>query len=680
MKKKIALFLFSVLFALPVFSQDMTREQKRLIKRITRIADNLVDIGKTDMAIEKYNELLSIDSTNAELYFKIGYCYLNEQFENEQAIPHLKKAIRLQPDSIKNKQLPIEVYFYLGQAYRINYQFGKALQTFSELKQKAPKDPLFINDIEREMELCRNGMDLMKNKIDIKLENLGKTVNSRFKDHSPVISADESVLIFTSKREGSIDFDGQYFEDIYISYNENGQWLAPEKIGGNINTTGHEASIGISADGQKLLIFKDDKGDGNIYISYLHGYNWSKPERLPESINSATKETHASLSANENSLYFTSEREGGYGGKDIYIVRKLPNGKWSLAENIGPTINTPQDEEGSFIHPDGVTLYFSSKGHKTMGGFDIFYSKVDEEGEWSTPVNIGYPINTTGDDLFYVMTPNGTRAYYASQKEDGYGETDIYRIELLEEEEKEISIVKGELTFSETILDDIVINIKDSQTDETVGIFRPNTKTGKFLFVLNRGYTYYVDYKYKEDIVFSTNLPLEKEAPYIIDLPDTLTVSSEKLCDGIWYEKECYSREIEYVPIRFESRKAKKIKTNETLDKLACFLSNTPGAIIEVSGYTDSQGDDSTNLKLSKKRAEVVEEYLLRKKVNPNQLIVKGYGESKPIAMNNKPDNTPNYKASYYNRRVELKIVKQGKSKLLLRTIDDVPDEYKIIK
>ena len=338
---------------------------------------------------------------------------------------------------------------------------------------------------------------------------MGDSVNSEYPDFAPVISADEATLIFTSRRAGgttddkTLD-DNQYYEDIYISTkNKDGEWGTAKPIGSNINSAGHEASIGLSADGQQLFIYKatfekGDKGDGNIYKSDLNGDVWTVPEKMGSDINTDKSwETSACLTSDGQTLYFVSDREGGYGGRDIYKCVKLPNGEWSKSQNLGAPINTEYDEDGPFIHPDGKQLYFASKGHKSMGGFDIFFSTKNESDSgisWTEPINMGHPINTTDDDVFFVTSTDGKRAYYSSFQEGGFGEKDIYQLSLNDQSQKDLAVLRGFIKmYNGTNLPfDTRVSVFDADTKEQITMeTKPNSKSGKYLMVLptNKRYT-----------------------------------------------------------------------------------------------------------------------------------------------------------------------------------------------
>ncbi|MFH2140773.1 MAG: hypothetical protein ABIJ97_00015, partial [Bacteroidota bacterium] len=451
--KSVTIILFLIITVLNINAQYDSNFKNRYFQ-----AENMIEFGNYEDALLVYLELLKIVPDNANINFKVGYCYLNTVLDKKKSIPYLEKAIPgisddYDPTIYNTTSSPPETYYYLGEAYHLDYKFEEAIEILTNLKNQLSDDnDEFQKQIDWKISQCKNGIELMKYPIKMIVTNLGGDINSEYKEHSPVFSADESVLIYTSRREGStggLISDGQYYEDIYIAYkNSDGLWSNPQSIGKSINTSGHEASIGLSVDGQKLLIYKDDNEDGNIYYSELKGDVWMKPVKLGPTINTKANETHASLSADGNIIYFDSNRKDGYGGFDLYVVKKLPNGEWSEAQNLGPEINTFRNERCPFMHPDGVTLFFSSEGHFNMGGFDIFFSIKDENLKWQEPTNMGYPINTTLDDVFYTPTPDGRRAYYSSQQTGGIGATDIYMITLPGSEEKALTVLSGLVKLS----------------------------------------------------------------------------------------------------------------------------------------------------------------------------------------------------------------------------------------
>ncbi len=377
-----------------------------------------------------------------------------------------------------------------------------------------------VDEMSHNVETCNYVKELVKTKKNVIVKNLGEGINTKYPEYSPVVSLDEETLIFTSRRKGGTSDDllpsGQYYEDIYISNYVDEKWQKAVSVGSNINSYGHEASINLSADGTKLLIYKDDGGDGNIYESELKGNEWGTLKYEMSPINSGSWETHACYSSDNHVLYFVSDRPGGFGGRDIYKCLRLPNGKWGPAQNLGDTINTKYYEDGVFIHPDGKQIFFSSKGHNSMGGFDIFTSFIDNEnGFWSTPINYGYPVNTTDDDVFLITSPDGRRAFFSSDQEGGYGEKDIYMIQFPDYEPRDITILVGKIVnnSSEDITDNRIY-ILNTKKGDTVQVLNANSATGKFGADLPVGETYRTNYYMNGKQFFSEVIDAPKKQGY----------------------------------------------------------------------------------------------------------------------------------------------------------------------
>ncbi len=507
MIKKILFAFF--LFFLALENSGIAQKDFQAYKNFFEEGNKLFLEKNYTEAISNFHAAFLLDSTNANIRYKLGMAYLYSHDINDKA-----KAIRFLEKASKNTtdhyseyeatevQAPPMAHYYLGIAYQVNYQFDKALTKFQYCANIFP-DKKVPADLKLHMEQCNAGILLMKNKVDVKIENLGPNFNTVYPEYCPVINADESTLIFTSRRPGGITDDktpdGQYFEDIYISNKtDENKWSKPRLISRYINTEENDAAIGLSADGHQLFVFSPENG-GDIMYSNFDGSSWSIPLPMGSDINTKYWETHACISADNQTLYFVSDRPGGYGGRDIYKCVKLPNGDWSLATNLGPSINTPYDEDAPFIHPDGVTLFYSSNGPGSMGGFDIFYSVRSESTnkkqsgiKWSKPVNLGYPINTTGDDIYYVLSTDGKRAYFSSAREGSIGEKDLFKMTLASSVVNPTTLLIGFLTFdgsSANISRDVRITATDLETGELVQEIRPNVKTGKYLMVLSPGTT-----------------------------------------------------------------------------------------------------------------------------------------------------------------------------------------------
>lgn len=634
-------------------------------------------------ALDKYKSLSELAPENSNIHFKIATCYfLNPEGDKVKAANFFEKASsnitdNYDPISRKEEKAPLDVYFRLGQTYHILNEFDKAVEAYDKYAElvktsEAMSDNMKAEasqDVARHKKIVETAKNLISYPRDIQIEALD-VLNSEYPEYAPVLSADEKTIIFTSRRKGSTGgennklLDGSYREDIYIANKVNGKWEEPRKISNKINTVNHEATIGLSVDGSQLLIYRDDEGDGNIYYSKLDGDKWTTPVKMGPTINTKSQETHAVFSADGNTIYFTSDRKGGYGGLDIYRVRKLPNGEWSLAQNLGPTINTKYDDRSPFMHPDGVSLFFSSKGHETMGGFDIFVSTfMDSDLNWTKPENIGYPINTTDDDVFYVTSTDAQRAYYASAKgKENKGGVDLYMITMKKQPAAALTIMSGIFSLGDStaaVPEDATITVTDNKTGEVIGVYKPNSKTGKYLFILPPGKDYNVSYEAEGYLFESDNLMIPESTVYAeVEKPVELAPikAGEKIIlNNIFFE--------------FDSD---EITANSRVElaKLERLMKNNPSVKIEISGHTDSKGSDSYNKNLSEKRAKSVVRYLTNRGIESNRMVGVGYGESRPIAINTNEDGSDNEEGRAMNRRIELKITESDGKKDIVNKIE----------
>lgn len=494
--------------------------------------NKLIEEKNWPQALRYFAEAYKVDSSNANINYKMGLCYLNSFSEKPRSLYYLRKASKdiarnYDPYEPRVKKAPENTFYYLAQAYHYNYQFDTAIMYFETWKAIiGVRDPEAVVDIDKRINWAKNAKEFMSSPLPVNIVNLGDSINSQFPDYSPVISVDESTIIFTSRRSGEKGIDGQAYEDILISEKKpDGTWSSPRPISPYINTPTNEASISLSADGQTLFIYKDD-GGGNIYQSTFMNGQWMSPVPIGGDVNTRYWETHACISSDGNTLYFVSDRPGGFGGRDIYSCVRMGNGVWAKPRNMGPTVNTPLDEDSPFIHPDQKTLFFSSQGHKSMGGFDIFFTARNDSNQWVTPINIGYPINTPDDDIFYSTSPDGKRAYFSSVREGGFGEKDIYMASLEQKITQPLTLLKGRIynANGSPLTQKIEINVNNSLSGELNGIYRPSPK-GNFTIILTPGNTYqlsyYVDGKeYSNEII---DIPAGSEFEVIeraIDLRD----------------------------------------------------------------------------------------------------------------------------------------------------------------
>ena len=504
--RNLASVLLLMVFAVNGFAQPFNDPN---FKKKFNKADALVYDEAFLEALPLLEDLYKYDTLNANLNHLLGICYLRGKKDHSKAIRLLESASRdvaapdmYQEANWKERKAPGITYYYLGKAYHYKNRFDRAVTNYYNYRSFISLDDVATyNQVRQQIQYAENAMELIKNPVGVKVTNLGPEINTQYPEYCPVVSADGKVLIFTSRREGGtskvLDDDGRHFEDIYVCRMQpNGKWSKPQSIGSNINSSGHEAAIGLSPDGQLLFIYKDDNNDGNIYQSQRTQDGWSNPEPLGSDINTSAWETHASVTATQDMLVFSSNRsEGGHGGRDLWYCKKLPTGDWGLAMNMGSVINTNFEEDSPFITADGKTLIFSSQGHTSMGGFDIFRSDF-EDGAWTVPVNIGYPINTAEDDVFFVLNPDGKTAYYSSRMDGGFGDTDLYKLRLETRQADQLAVARGNMKVPAKAYADI--DAKILVTDEggaAVGTFRPNPSTGFYVLVLDPGETYTVSYE-----------------------------------------------------------------------------------------------------------------------------------------------------------------------------------------
>jgi len=476
-----------------------------------------------------------MDSSNANVCFYIGQLLLQTSAHKAEALKYFEKAAshivtKYMPDDPYEKDAPPLAYYYLGRALHLNYQFSDAIVNFNLFKKLLSKNDSRQKDIDYWVTCCNNGLELMKDKVDCRITNMGDSINSIYPDYNPVVTADEQEMIFTSRRLGGMndptstkDSNGFYNEDIWISYAKpDGSWTMAKSISNIVNTPGNDASVSVSSDGQQLILYRTNSvGSGRLMVSNLKGTQWTYAQPIdsanPGTINSGSDETSACLSPDEKSLYFVSKRAGGLGGKDIYKISLIDsNGKWSAPVNLGNNVNSEYDEDCPFMHVDNCTLYFSSKGHNTMGGYDVFTSTGDTNGLWTLAKNMGYPVNTPDDDMYFSVSSDGKRAYYSSLQPHSYGDKDIYQVLFaVPLPVQRVAVLVGYIKTPDgsPLPNDIVVKtglVKKPNSLKT----RVNPSTGKFLQVLNSNKTYNVIISTQGKDVFNNNFYLPADSSY----------------------------------------------------------------------------------------------------------------------------------------------------------------------
>lgn len=570
-------------------------------------------------AIPLLEELHTIDPDNANVQFKLGLCYLKSRTMQKMAEEKLEFASefvteKFQEDNHRERNAPPITWYFLGQAYRINMEFERSLSAFDTfltyLNEKDDYDLYYREMTEHHKAMTRRAEVMIKHPVNVDMVNMGPVINSKYSDHSPIIDVHESMLIYTSKRPKPDEPFYNQDEDLFVTYKAGDEWIEPERMDEKINTDENEASIGLSVDGDLLLFFRSEYQAGNIFSSKNENDTaWSKPSLLTEEINTKNRETHACISPDNQSLYFTSNRPGGYGGLDIYVIRRLPNGDFGEPRLLGPNINTEFDEETPFIHPDGQTLFFSSQGHESMGGFDIFYSKMNENYEFGEPVNLGFPINTTGDNVSYVMSMDGRRGYLSAYRDDGYGDLDLYMINHKDVFITGLAIYAGKVSdLEDKVPENVVVIARDKKTNTVAGVFRPNKYTGDYILTLRPGSSYDLIYHVDGRQMVARDIePTQKDADAFIEDYNPVDITPVILRQYAYHDI-----------VLFENGKTDMTASgNRIVDKMVEFMDTTEAPMVVTINYPPSHP-------LSPERFETVKNALIEQGVSADNIVAQG--------------------------------------------------------
>lgn len=612
--------------------------------------------------------------------------YLPEYYYDNQMWQKAAEAYGVKAKNIKYKQN--FSYYYVGESEMKLEKYQNALDAYTIALKKTNRkeDPdnwevMYYRVRRAKLEVKNEPVRkaLMAKPLSVDIESLGEEVNSEQGDYFAAVTADESMLLFTSRRPGSYgseDDEGQYPEDFWICNKDTaGNWTEPRNLGEPINSSSHEGIPALAADGQKIYFYMSgDQGDGNIYESTISGETWSEPA-MTRFCSYEHWETQPTISSDGNKIFFISTRDKkDADNSDIFYATRKRSGKWSKAKKMSDVVNSKYRENSPFIHPDGKTLYFSSEGHGCVGGFDIFKTVYNvEEDTWSPPVNIGYPINTKENDYGFILNALGNRAYFHSNREGSLGRQDLFVAYLTgkpkpappvaavvdQEEPEEVEMEKVEEAAPETVAATAVVTVTGTVTDEDTGEpieaniqmqnlttsdyvadMSSNSKSGKYLVVLPVGSNYGIAANAKGYLFHSENFDLPENAAAAIIKKD------------IKLKKVKVGKKIVLNNIFFESGKS-ELNTESTLEleRMIAFMGKEKKLKIEISGHTDNVGSDASNQSLSLARAKSVVAYLSSNGIEGERLVAKGYGEAQPIATN----NTDEGKA--LNRRTEFKIV-----------------------
>ncbi len=487
-------FLTFVFVSVTAFAQTTKKPAKPVVitkeqaAEIKKQAANLYKDNNYKAALDQYQKLVDFDPENMDYNYKLGICYINSNVDKSQAIQYFVKAA-------DKKDAPKDVYYHMGKALLAANLFDEAIEAFEKYKEVNRGEVNAKYFLEQNMEYCYNGKEYVKKPLEVKFTNPGKLVNSVSADYSPVGMAVDTVVYFTSNRKGNmggiVDGFGEIIPDVYFSSKLDTSWTKAKNPGININSELYDISTGMNTNGDKMLIYKEG-GDnlGDIFVSQLKGKSWQKAELADPSLATKTFETGACISNDGKKIFFAADMKGTLGGKDIFMIEMDESKKWGAPVNLGPTVNTKFNEDNPMLWHDGKTLFFASQGHTSMGGFDIFMTyRPDPVSDWSKPYNIGYPLNTSTDDLYFTLAANGRTGYVSSYKNGSLGDLDIWYFNLTEPLVKNAGILYRASILSPQGLPakDAMCSVVKESTGEILGIMEANGPNAEIFILLPAG-------------------------------------------------------------------------------------------------------------------------------------------------------------------------------------------------
>lgn len=640
-----ALFLFVLFSGCHTSTQAQKPEQygiksKKAMKLFLSGLDQLKHRSHRG-ALQYFQEALSIEPNFGEALYRAGAAHFSLR-EYPQAKPYLVRA--------EKHWMPpaIQLFYFLGEVYFAEERFDSAaiyLKRYLSTNPVAPQQ--FVKTARAHAKACKFAATAMKNPIELDLKPMSGSINTMFPEYLPNLTADENTIFFTSRRtDGTGGFNAElrdYAEDFYFSEFKDGKWQPAKNLGPPVNTDMNEGAASFTPDGQWVYFAscgrKDGFGSCDIYFSRLDGSTWLPPRNLGPAINSKAWDSQPCISNDGNTLYFASSRPGGQGGLDIWYSQKV-NGKWTEAKNLGAPINSKGNENSPFLHADDKTFYFASDFHPGFGDMDLFMSKR-KGNDWQTPKNLGYPLNTPGDERNIFINTRGSTGYINSDRPGGKGKSDLYYFELDPSIRPEFATYVRGLVRSEASKDPLYsrLTFVNLESKDTIRQVYSNKQSGKFLLSLpvNQEYAAFVEakgYLFKSQNFSLKGMPEEETSFFdlTIDL-ESIAVGKGIVLNNIFYESGS-----------FELAE----KSQPELKMITRFLKLNPKVVIEISGHTDNVGSNSDNLTLSRNRANSVRDYLLNLGVPEKRIIAKGYGETNPVASNDTDEGRAQ------NRRTEM--------------------------
>jgi len=656
----------SILFFLAVagaFLKSYSQDKKQQAVEYLKLAEDMKAGSQADEDIrDVLIQAANLDPDNLKANFDAGYYHL-KTVAKDLAAQYFLRVYERDP----NYRFDLE--YWIGQSFHYGYEFDKALDYYARYVVRYNSKPNYqgrdlfaIDVVERNIYECENAKVYIQHPKNYSIVNMGIQINSEWDDYAPVLNANEDEIIFTTRRrEGNLNQnvyeDNKPWEDIFISRKVNGKWQPAENMGPRVNSIYHDSNLALSADGNTLFVHKDDNGGDIYFIKRQTDGNWSEPKPLPGMVNSSYAEKSVSISSDEKTLFFSSNRPGGFGELDIYKATLNSSGQWVDVKNLGDKINTPYDDDGPFIDFDGKTLYFSSKGHQGMGGFDIYKSVFDEEtNEWSDPENMGYPINTPDNDIYFVSTKDGKRGYYSSVREDGLGYDDIYMITLpdpvvasAKTDPATPSSPEIPLQYTVTVIDAISrepvearVRLEGMRDNIIVPSVPKGAGVTEFTIMAKEARDYRLSVENQGYMFVSQNVRLEGASAEPKSL--SRTIELRKVQTGAMIV-------LRNIYFDFDKATFKQESYNE-LNKLERMMSQNPTMMVEIAGHTDYIGSAAYNMTLSQRRAEAVKDFLTKKGIDSRRIVAKGYGKTRPIVSNDDEEE-----GRELNRRVEFRVI-----------------------
>lgn len=471
---------FSLAIICFVFSFTATAQTE-----ILKLAKDHIEKGNYIAALGIYSRIADKDTLNAEANYGAGICILNIAMSKKKSVRYFERSIQA---GIKD----VDALFFLGLAYHQNLMYELAEASLKQYKIEAKGS--LLGSVDRYLGYVDNAKKICQAPVSVEFKNLGPNINSEYPDYYPMITPDESFIAFTTRRKNNVgarlEFDGFYPSDIWTSKVIDGEFAPAVNGGRTINTSFDEQLVGMSVNADQLFIYSDNiKEYGDIFFSTFSDNKYNPKVKFDDIINSESFESAATISADNNTLFFASDRQGGYGGKDLYMTRKLPTGQWAEPQNLGPQINSEYNEDFPYLFHDGQSLYFASEGHNSIGGYDIFKSIWNaDENTWTKPVNIGYPVNTPDDNMTISFTKDQLHAYVSCFRNDSKGNLDIYLVTFLDKDPRrtiyKCKVVKKD---SEFIIKNAFISVIDNLNDTEIGNYYPDPSTGSLIMALQPG-------------------------------------------------------------------------------------------------------------------------------------------------------------------------------------------------